>query len=395
MLSQRILNMEPSATNALFDRVAKLREAGEDIISFNVGEPDFITPDIVRDACKEALDAGKTKYAPVTGVGPLKEAICEKLWRDNQVHYDPDQICISTGAKQAVFNSLMAICDPGDEIIVPTPCWVSYVEMIKLAGGIPVLVETDEVFQLDMKKIKESLTDKTKGIIIDTPNNPTGACYNRESLLELGNLAVEHDFYIIADEVYETLIYDGNVHVCVASLGEDIYERSIVVNGLSKSHAMTGWRVGYTAAPKPVAKGIAALQSHMTSNSTTFVQWAAVEALKNGAEFIAQMHEEFERRRNYVYETVNALPGITCVKPGGAFYVMADVSSYFGKEIDGNVIKDSVDFCNYLLNEAKVAIMPGKAFWAPDTVRIAYPESMENLQEGLGRIRKALERFGI
>ncbi len=393
MLSQRILNMEPSATNALFDRVAKLREAGEDIISFNVGEPDFITPEIVREACKKALDEGKTKYAPVTGVATLKEAICEKLLRDNQVHYDPDQICISTGAKQAVFNSLMAICDPGDEIIVPTPCWVSYVEMIKLAGGTPVLVDTDEYFQLDLDLIEGVLTDKTKGIIIDTPNNPTGACYTRESLLRLGNLAVEHDFYVIADEVYETLIYDGNVHVCVASLGDDIYEHSIVVNGLSKSHAMTGWRVGYTAAPKPVAKGIAALQSHMTSNSTTFVQWAAVEALRSGKEFIAEMHEEFERRRDYVYETLSQIPGISCVKPGGAFYVMADVSSYYGKEADGMIIKDSVDFSNYLLNEAKIALMPGKAFWAPNTIRIAYPNSMENLEEGLKRMRIALEKL--
>ena len=385
--------MTPSATNVLFAKVAQLREAGEDIISFNVGEPDFQTPIEVRDECKKALDAGKTKYAPVSGITPLKEAICEKFLKDNRIEYEKDQICISTGGKQAVYNAVMAVCDPGDEILLPTPCWVSYVEMIKLAQGIPVLIPPGEDYQLDFHALKNRITKKTKAIMINTPNNPTGVCYTKEALLELGKLAVEHDFYIISDEVYEKLVYDNNRHICIAGLSKEIYDRSIIINGFSKSHAMTGWRIGYTAASKEISRGIAALQGHITSNSTTFVQWAALEGLKTCDDSVEYMRKEFEKRRDFIYEAMNQISGIHCTKPEGAFYLMPDVSSYFGKMACGRKIKTVDDLCMYLLEEAKIAVVPGSAFWIPSAVRFAYTDSMERLEEGMERFRNAMEKL--
>ncbi|MDO4942657.1 MAG: pyridoxal phosphate-dependent aminotransferase [Lachnospiraceae bacterium] len=390
MLAKRIQNLTPSATGELFAKVAQLKEQGVDVISFNVGEPDFQTPEEVIEECKKAMDAGKTKYAPVAGITELKEAICCKLKNENQVAYEKNQICISTGAKHAVYNAVMAVCDPGDEIILPIPCWVSYVEMIKLAGGVPVLVPTKEDYQLDLNAIEESITERTKGIILNTPNNPTGACYRRESLLQLGELAVQKDFYIISDEIYEKLIYDDNEHICVSSLSKEIYDRTILINGFSKAYAMTGWRIGYTAASTDIIEGITGFQGHVTSNSTTFVQWAAVRALQMGDDTVVAMRDEFKKRRDFMYQTFCELPDITCVKPGGAFYLMPDVSAYFGKEAGGMRIKDSADFCMYMLEEAKIAIVPGKAFFMPNAVRFAYTDSMERLQEGMRRFKEAL-----
>jgi aspartate aminotransferase len=390
MISKRIQNLTPSATNELFAKVAELREEGVDVISFNVGEPDFETPRDIIDACKRALDEGHTKYVPVAGITKLKEAICKKLSDENGADYDKSQICISTGGKHALYNAVMTICDPGDEIILPVPCWVSYVEMIKLAQGVPVLVPVKEDHQLDLDAIRSHITPRTKGIIINTPNNPTGACYSRESLERLGELAVRHDFYVISDEIYEKLIYDGKKHVCMSGLSKEIYDHTILINGFSKSHAMTGWRIGYTAAPGDVIRGISGLQSHMTSNSTTFVQWAALEALNMKEDTISDMKEEFKKRRDYIYKTLNNLPGIRCTKPEGAFYIMPDVSAYFGKKGNGKEISNSKDFCLYMLEEAKIAIVPGEAFFMPEAVRFAYTDSMERLQEGMQRFEKAL-----
>lgn len=385
--------MTPSATSELFAEVARLREAGVDVISFNVGEPDFPTPVKIRDACKRALDEGKTKYASVSGITPLKEVICDKFLQDNQIIYEKDQICISTGGKQAIYNAVMAVCDPEDEVLLPTPCWVSYVEMIKLAQGIPVLVPPLNNYQLDLETIKNRITKKTKAIIINTPNNPTGICYTEESLRELGNLAVEYGFYIISDEVYEKLVYDGNRHVCIAGLSEDIYKQSIIVNGFSKSHSMTGWRIGYTAASKEIIRGITSLQGHITSNRTTFVQWAALEGLKSCNQSVMEMKEEFQKRRDYMYQTINAFPGIECMKPEGAFYLMPDVHAYFGKKAGDRVIQNADDFCLYMLEEANIAMVPGTAFWIPNTVRLAYTDSLDRLQEGMERFRKALKKL--
>lgn len=393
MLAKRILNMTPSATSELLGKVAEMRAAGEDIIAFSAGEPDLQTPQPVIDACKKALDEGKTKYTGIGGILELKKEICRKLERDNHIAYSPEQICVSTGAKQALFNAVMALCNQGDEVIIPTPCWVSYVEMVKLAEGTPVLVPTNADYSLDIGAIADAVTEKTKAIIINTPNNPTGACYDGASLKALAGLAVKHDFYVISDEVYEKLVYDGNKHISIAAFSKEICQRTVTINGLSKSHSMTGWRLGYSAAPKEISQGITSLQGHMTSNSTTFVQWAAAEALRSCDGAVEEMRQEFAKRRDYFYERLCALPGITCVKPGGAFYLMPDVSSYFGKEVDGRKIKDSDDFCNYILQEAKVAIVPGSAFGMPKTVRFAYTESMERVREGLERFERALRKL--
>lgn len=390
MLSKRIQMMTPSATNELFAKVAMLREQGVDVISFNVGEPDFPTPEKIINGCKKALEEGKTKYASVSGITALKEAICEKFKKENATEYAPDQICISTGGKQAVFNAVMAVCDPGDEVLLPTPCWVSYVEMIKLAQAVPVLVDPLPDYQMDLEALESKITDKTKAIIINTPNNPTGVCYPEEALRRLGELAVEHDFYIISDEIYEKLIYGDQKHICVASLSDEIYEKSIIINGFSKSHSMTGWRIGYTAAPKDISRGITSLQGHVTSNSTTFVQWAALEALDGCDEPVEQMRDEFAKRRDYMYDMLQSLPGIHCIKPEGAFYLMPDISSYFGKKANGKTIENAGDFCLYMLEEAKIAIVPGPAFFMDEAVRFAYTDSMDRLQEGMERFKQAL-----
>jgi aspartate aminotransferase len=336
------------------------------------------------------LDEGHTKYVPVAGITQLKEAVCQKLLDDNHVSYEKDQICISTGGKHALYNTVMTICDPEDEIILPTPCWVSYVEMIKLAQGVPVLVPVKEDNQLDIDAIRTHITKRTKGIIINTPNNPTGACYTEESLKQLGELAVQYDFYIISDEIYEKLIYDGKEHISVPALSKEIYDHTILINGFSKSHAMTGWRIGYTAAPPEIIKGISGLQSHMTSNSTSFVQWAALQALNMQDDKMYLMREEMRKRRDFMYESLINMPDIHCIKPEGAFYLMPDISAYFGKEADGMQIKNATDFCLYMLETAKVAIVPGEAFFMPKSVRFAYTDSLERLQEGMNRFGDAL-----
>ncbi|MCC8194867.1 MAG: pyridoxal phosphate-dependent aminotransferase [Deltaproteobacteria bacterium] len=393
MISERIKRMTPSATIELEGTVAELEAQGVHVIGLNAGEPDFATPDNIQAACERAIAAGKTKYISVTGIAELKKAICDKLLRDNNVAYDPARIVVSTGAKQALGNAVMAICNPGDEVIIPSPCWVSYVEMVKLADGVPVIVPTDpETFQLDIAAIEKAVTPKTRAVMINTPNNPTGAVYTRESLQRLGELAIKHDFYIISDEVYEKLIYEGE-HVCVASLSKEIYERTIVVNGFSKAFAMTGWRIGYSASPRDVARAMASLQGHTTSNSTTFVQWAAVEALTGGEDTIVAMRKEFDERRKYLLQRLRAMKGVTCPEAKGAFYLLPDVSFYYGKKADGAVIKDSFDFCKYLLDDARLAVVPGAAFEAPKTIRIAYSNSLANITEGMDRMEKALAKL--
>ncbi len=393
MLAKRIKNITPSATSELLGKVADMRANGEDIIAFSAGEPDLQTPQKIIDACIDALAKGKTKYTTVTGILELRKEICKKLQKDNHLVYTPDQICVSTGAKQALYNAIMSICDAGDEIIIPTPCWVSYVEMVNLAQGIPILVSTKEDYSLDIEAIKDQISEKTKAIIINTPNNPTGACYDEASLKALAELAAERNLYVIADEIYEKLVYDGNRHISIAGFSEEIYERTIIINGFSKSHSMTGWRIGYTAAPKEIARGIASFQGHVTSNSTSFVQWAAIEALRECDDSVEQMKKEFLKRRDYLYDRLCSIPGVACVKPGGAFYLMPDISGYFGKKNGNTEIRTSVDFCDYVLEKAKVAVVPGAAFGMPNTVRFAYTESLERLREGAERFEKALREL--
>ena len=393
MLSKIAQNITPSATCELEGVVADMKAAGVDVIGMNAGEPDFDTPENIRDACKKALDEGKTRYVNVPGIAVLRQAIYEKMKKDNNVEYTPAQICVSTGAKQALNNAVMAVVNAGDEVIIPMPGWVSYVEIVKLVGGVPVCVDTKEDFQLDLEAIEKAITPKTAAIMINTPNNPTGAVYTRESLEKLADLAVKHDFYIISDEVYEKLIYNGKVHECVASFSEDAYNHTILINGMSKAYAMTGWRCGYTAAPAEIAAGINAIQGHTTSNGTTFVQWASVEALRNNDESIKAMVGEYAKRKDYTFGRLTAMEGITCANVDGAFYLLPDVSYYFGKKDGDKEIKDSFDFCSYILEKAHVAIVPGGAFNAPKCVRIAYTNSMEKIVEGMDRIEKALKEL--
>ena len=394
MISQRIQNVTPSATSMLGGKISEMKAAGLDIASFNLGEPDFQTPQKIMDACSKAMLDGKTKYIAVGGILPLRRAICEKLEKDNHVAYDPSEVCVCTGAKQALYNAIMTICNPGDEIIIPTPCWVSYVEMVKLAGGKPVFVKTMPDFQLDVNAIEQAVTAHTKAVIINTPNNPTGAVYSLDALLHLAQLAVRHDFYVVSDEVYEKLIYDGAEHISIASLSPEMRERTITINGFSKAYSMTGWRLGYVAAPAEITKGLVSLQSHTTTNSTTFVQYAGIAALQDCAQDVETMRQEFAKRRAYMLERMEKLPDVTCTKPGGAFYLMPDVSSYYRKETaDGQQIRDSFDFCNYVLREAHVAIVPGAAFEMPKCVRFAYSVSVETIQKGMDRLEAALAKL--
>ena len=390
MLSKRIQNITPSVTVALAGQVTELQRQGVDIISFGVGEPDFGTPENISTAGKAAIDNNFTKYTAVSGILPLREAICEKLLRDNDVRYSSDQISVGTGAKQPLFNSVQALIDNGDEVLLPTPCWVSYVEMVKLVGGIPVCVPCKSDYQLDVDAIRAAVTEKTAAIIINSPNNPTGAVYGQESLQAIADLAVEKDLYVIADEIYEKLLYGDCRHVSIASLSPEIYQRTIVINGMSKAYRMTGWRIGYSAAPADIAKGISGLQGHMTSNSTTLVQWSAIEALENGEPDVQDMVAQFVQRRDYAYERAINLPHVTCTKPDGAFYLMPDVSWYYGKRAGDRVISDSFAMSEYLLQEYHVAVVPGGAFMAPEAIRIAYTNSLFEIQRGFDRIETAL-----
>lgn len=393
MLSNIVKNITPSATCELEGTVADLRRQGLDIISMNVGEPDFQTPKNICEKCIDAINEGKTKYTNVPGIIDLREAIARKLERDNGIVYSTSQICVSTGAKQAINNAVIAITNPGDEIIVPVPCWVSYIEIIKLVGGVPVTVPCLSDYQLDIDAIEAGISDRTKAIIINTPNNPTGAVYTKPSLTKLVKLAAKHDFYIISDEVYEKLIYGGKEHVSPASIGEEGYSHTILVNGMSKAYSMTGWRIGYTAAPQDITAGINAIQGHTTSNSTSFVQWASVEALDNGEESVKDMVVAFQERKDYVYNRLINLEGIRCTNVDGAFYLLPDVSYYYGKSYKDYNINDSFDFCSYILKEANVAIVPGGAFCANNTVRIAYTNSLPNITKGMDRMEKALAQL--
>ncbi len=393
MLTKRIKNMTPSVTVELTAKVADLRRQGVDVIALNVGEPDFNTPENISQAAKEAIDNGFTKYTAVPGIMELRQAICKKLREDNNVEYMPKEIIVSTGAMQALRNAVLTICEEGDEVILPTPCWVSYTEMIKLAESTPVLVEMSEEtgFDLDVKKIKDAITDKTKAILLNTPNNPTGAVYSEEALKELGELAVKHNFYIIADEVYEKLVYDGRKHVSIAALSTAIKEKTIIINGLSKAYAMTGWRLGYGAGPEEIIRGMNSLQGHMTSGTNSITQKAAIEALLGPQDSIEYMRQQFDERRKYLLERLRNMNGIECANATGAFYLMPNISNIFGKIYNGKVIENSIDVSNFLLEEAHIAVVPGDAFESPNNVRIAYSNSLENIKEAIDRMEKALE----
>ncbi len=394
-LSERCLRIAPSATLAIDAKAKAMVAAGEDVISFGAGEPDFDTPEYIRNAAKEALDRGVTRYTAVAGTMALRKEICLKLERDNALQYDPLDIVVSNGAKQSLFNALSAIVNPGDEVILPAPCWVSYPEMVGMAGGTAVLVPGEEAdgFLVSAEQIRPYVTEKTKALILNSPNNPNGCVWNRELLQGIADLAVQKGFYVISDEIYEKLIYDGNEHVSIASLNDQIKAQSIVVNGLSKSFAMTGWRIGYAAAPRDVAKAMSAFQSHATSAPNSIAQYAAAVALTNGEEEIENMRREFDIRRHLMYNAVGQIQGISTHMPEGAFYMMLSIAGILGKRHDGREIKNADDFAQALLLAEKVAVVPGTSFGAADHVRVSYATSQETIRKGMERIGRFVKNL--
>ena len=387
-VSHRCQAIAPSPTLAIDARAKEMKAQGVDVIGFGAGEPDFPTPQHIVDAANEALQLGMTRYTPASGTFDLRKAICDKLERDNDLFYKPQDIVVSSGAKHSLYNIFQAIIDPGDEVLIPTPCWVSYPEMVRMAGGVPVYIPTDEStdFIPTKKDIASRVTRRTKAMVITSPSNPNGSIWPKEMLEFVADLAVSHPFYVVSDEIYEKLIYDGEKHFSIANISEDIKNQTFVVNGMSKAYAMTGWRIGYVAGPLQEIKAMTSFQSHATSNANAIAQYAAMKALQSGDECIKPMVAEFEARRNAMVERINQIPGLSCRKPKGAFYIMMNIKGIFGKSYNGRVIETSKTFAELLLAEKHVAVVPGIAFEAEGFCRLSYAASMEHCMEGLNRI---------
>ncbi|SHJ96162.1 pyridoxal phosphate-dependent aminotransferase [Desulforamulus aeronauticus] len=391
-LAERATSISPSPTLSIDAKAKQMKASGVKVISFGVGEPDFDTPQHIKDAAITAIQEGDTRYTPAGGTLKLKQAIVEKFRRENGLEYQTNQIVVSVGAKHSLYNAFQVLCQPGDEVILPAPYWVSYLEQIKLAGAEAVVVQTHQEngFKLTVDQLKAVITPKSRVFLLNSPSNPTGGVYTKEELTALGEVLLQHNITIISDEIYEKLLYDGLEHVSIASISPELKENTVVINGVSKAYAMTGWRIGYAAAPAPVAKAIADLQSHSTSNPTSMAQTASVAALNGPQEPVQAMVVEFEKRRNYMLGRLNAIAGITCPKPGGAFYLYPNVATYFGKTYQGKSVNNATDLANLLLEIAEVAVVPGIAFGGDDFIRLSYATSMENIKEGIDRIEKFL-----
>ena len=394
-LSRKAQRIEASVTLAITAKAKEMKESGIDVISFGAGEPDFNTPQNIINAAIKAMEDGNTKYTNVNGILPLREAICKKFKDDNGLIYNPSQIVVSTGAKQSLANAFLAILNPGDEVIVPNPYWVSYPELIGLADGKAVFVESNETssYKFTKENLEKAVTEKTKAIILNTPNNPTGTIYSKEELMEIAEFAKKYNLIIVSDEMYEKLIYDGEEHVSIASVSDDAYERTIVINGLSKSYAMTGWRLGYCGATEKISKLMTNIQSHMTSNVCSITQYAAIEALSGPQDKVNEMIIEFEKRRDYMVETLKNIKKFSIIEPEGAFYIMINIDKCLGKEINGQKIENSMDFSSKLLEYEKVAVIPGKAFGLDNYIRVSYATSMELIEKGLKRINKFIDKL--
>ncbi|MGQ9512691.1 pyridoxal phosphate-dependent aminotransferase [Thermodesulfitimonas sp.] len=394
-LSRRATKISPSPTLSIDARAKELAAAGEKIINFGVGEPDFDTPEHIKAAAIEAMARGMTRYTPVAGTLELRQAICAKLLRENGLSYSPAEVVVSCGAKHSLYNALQVLVDEGDEVIVPAPYWVSYVEQVKLAGAEPVVVATrpENDFKLTPAELAAAITPRTRLLILNSPSNPTGSVYTAAELQALAAVVVDAGIWVLSDEIYEKLIYDGAKHVSIASLGPEVKARTVVVNGVSKAYAMTGWRIGYAAAPAAVAKAMADLQSHSTSNPTSIAQAAAVAALNGPQEPVSAMVAAFAARREYILNRLNTLPDVRCRKPAGAFYVFLDVSAYFGRSFRGKVVESATDLATLLLEEAKVAVVPGAAFGDDRFLRFSYATSRENIAAGMDRLASVLASF--
>jgi aspartate aminotransferase len=392
-LASRISTIKPSPTLAITAKANALKAEGRDVISFGAGEPDFDTPDHIKMAAVKAIEEGFTKYTPVDGIVELKDAIISKLSRDNQLTYDRAEIVVSCGAKHTLYNLTQVLFEDGDEVIIPSPYWVSYLDMVLLSGAKPVILKTGEAqgFKILPEQLEAAIARNTKAIIMNSPSNPTGVVYTARELAALAEVVSGKEMLVISDDIYEKIIYDDRPFTNIASLSKELRNRTVVVNGVSKAYSMTGWRIGYAAGPQEIIKAMTKLQSQNTSNPTSISQRAAVEALNGNQESVGEMVEEFRRRRNVIVEKLNAIPGVTCVLPHGAFYVFPDVSSLFGRSYGGQVISNSSDFTAYLLEAANVAVIPGVDFGHDNHIRLSYATSLKNIEEGLKRINSAVK----
>ncbi len=365
------------------------------MVGFGAGEPDFPTPAFIVEAAKHALDQGLTRYTPSSGTLELRKAICNKLKRDNDITYTPDEVIVSNGAKHSLFNIFQAILNPGDEVLIPQPYWLSYPEMVKMADGIPLFIDTseDNCFKVTVEELKRSITSKTKAMILNSPSNPNGCVYNREELTGIAELAVKHGFFIISDEIYEEMVYDDAQHISIASLNDEIKKLTLTVNGVSKAYAMTGWRIGYTAGPKDVIKVMSNIQSHSTSNPNSIAQHASAIALNAPKDELHARIKEFDKRRLYMVDRINSIPYLSCKLPKGAFYVMMNIREAIGKRYNDTTINCSLSFANALLDSKKVTVVPGIAFGADQYVRLSYAVSIEKIEKGLDRIQEFMEEL--
>ena len=395
LISKSVAGISPSATESTSFLANQMKRQGIDVISFAQGEPDFGTPDHIKKAAIKAIQEGFTKYTDVPGIPELRKAVADKFRRENGVIYEEDQIIISNGGKQALYEIFRTICEEGDQVLIPTPCYVSYAEQIKLTGAEPVFFKTKEEnnFRSTFEEVIANLTPKVKAFIINSPNNPTGSIFEKEQLKKIARLLVEHGVYMITDEVYEHLVYNGMNHVSVASLGEKEKEMSITVNSLSKTYAMTGWRVGYAAGPREIIKAMNNLQGHATGNINSIAQKAAIEALNGSQESVRIMVKKYGKRREYMVNRLNKIEGIKCQYPDGAFYTFPNVTALYSKEYNGNTIRSDFDVAKFFLEKAHVAVIPGVAFNYPGYVRFVFAKSMEEIKEGLDRIEKAIKEL--
>jgi len=394
-ISQRARRISPSPTLAAAAKAKQMQAEGIDVVGFGAGEPDFDTPQHIKDAAIKSLHAGFTKYTPVSGTPDLRQAICDKLMADNGLKYEPNQVIVSLGAKHSIYNALLATIDPGDEVIIPAPYWVSYPEMVKMADGVPVYVESDEStgFTVPIDRLRAAVTPRTRMLILNSPSNPTGGVYDRRQMEEIAQLAVDQGFYVLSDEIYEKIIYDGREHVSIGSLGPEIKRLTITVNGFSKAFSMTGWRLGYVAAEKEIVDAMDAIQSHSASNMVSFTLPAGVAALKGPQDVVASMVAEFDKRRRFIVDRLNSIDGITCAMPGGAFYVFPNVSGLFGRKHGDKKITGSDAFADFALEVARVSLTAGSGFGADNYVRLSYATSMEAIEKGTHRLAEVVARL--
>ncbi len=395
-LTKRIQSIKPSPTLAITMKANALRAQGRDIIGFGAGEPDFDTPENIKAAAVRAIAAGFTKYTPVGGIDELKDAIAAKMDRDHGLDYNRSQVVVSCGAKHTLYNLIQVLCEEGDEVIVPAPYWVSYVDIVVLAGATPVIVPTEEAagFKMTPELLRGALTDRTRVLILNSPANPTGAAYSREELTDLAAVLAVMGITVISDDIYEKILYDGFEFFSIAAVSEEMKDRTVIVNGVSKAYAMTGWRIGYAAGPEPIVAAVTKLQSQNTSNPASIAQKAAVEALNGSQEAVGMMVEAFRERRDVIVAALNKIPGLTCPNPQGAFYVFPNVAQLYGRSFQGKVIADSTSLSAYLLDEANVAVVPGADFGADNHIRMSYATSRQQIETGVVRIAQALGRLG-